>query len=78
MSDTLLVSTRKGLFWVRRQNGNWGIDRVDFPGDNVTLYPDRSSEWLSLRGARSWPFWRQTSSIRRSELAGNRDANLPA
>lgn len=37
MSDTLLVSTRKGLFWVRRQNGNWGIDRVDFPGDNVTL-----------------------------------------
>ena len=37
MSDTLLVSTRKGLLWVRRQNGNWGIDRVDFPGDNVTL-----------------------------------------
>ena len=37
MSDTLLVSTRKGLFTVRRRTAGWQIDRVDFLGDNVTL-----------------------------------------
>lgn len=37
MSDTLLVSTRKGLFWVTRQASGWNISRSDFLGDNVTL-----------------------------------------
>lgn len=37
MSDTVLVSTRKGLFWLRRKNGHWQIDGADFLGDNVTL-----------------------------------------
>ena len=37
MGDKLLVSTRKGLFWVQRTNSKWDIDRVDFLGDNVTL-----------------------------------------
>lgn len=37
MSDTLLVSTRKGLFTVSRGNGTWEIAGVDFLGDNVTL-----------------------------------------
>jgi photosystem II stability/assembly factor-like uncharacterized protein len=37
MSDTLLVSTRKGLFWVRRKGGTWDIASADFLGDNVTL-----------------------------------------
>ena len=37
MSDTLLVSTRKGLFTVARKAGGWDIDKVDFLGDNVTL-----------------------------------------
>ena len=37
MADTLLVSTRKGLFRVARNGGSWGIDAVDFLGDNVTL-----------------------------------------
>jgi hypothetical protein len=37
MSDTLLVSTRKGLFWVKRTRGVWRIEGVDFLGDNVTL-----------------------------------------
>ena len=37
MSDTLLVSTRKGLFWVKRKGGAWAIDHADFLGDNVTL-----------------------------------------
>lgn len=37
MSDTLLVSTRKGLFRVVRGPGGWDIDHVDFLGDNVTL-----------------------------------------
>lgn len=37
MSDKLLVSTRKGLFHVRRQAAGWQITDVDFLGDNVTL-----------------------------------------
>ncbi len=37
MSDTLLVSTRKGLFTVSRRAGQWEITAVDFLGDNVTL-----------------------------------------
>ena len=37
MSDTLLVSTRKGLFTVARKSAGWEITRVDFLGDNVTL-----------------------------------------
>jgi hypothetical protein len=37
MNDTILVSTRKGLFWVVRKNGSWNIERADFLGDNVSL-----------------------------------------
>jgi hypothetical protein len=37
MSDTLLVSTRKGLFTVTREASQWEIAGVDFLGDNVTL-----------------------------------------
>jgi hypothetical protein len=37
VSDRLLVSTRKGLFWINRKNRTWEIDRADFLGDNVTL-----------------------------------------
>ena len=37
MSDTLLVSTRKGLFTLSRGSNGWAIARTDFLGDNVTL-----------------------------------------
>ncbi len=37
MSDTLLVSTRKGLFTIERNNGTWRIGAADFLGDNVSL-----------------------------------------
>ncbi|MGE3642966.1 MAG: hypothetical protein AB7F96_03830 [Beijerinckiaceae bacterium] len=37
MSETLLVSTRKGLFTLERSGGSWNIASVDFLGDNVTL-----------------------------------------
>lgn len=37
MSDALLVSTRKGLFTVARNAGQWKIAGVEFLGDNVTL-----------------------------------------
>ena len=37
MSDTLLVSTRKGLFTVQRNGKGWDIANVDFLGDTVTL-----------------------------------------
>jgi hypothetical protein len=37
MSDRLLVSTRKGLFFVERDGGRWRIARHRFLGDNVTL-----------------------------------------
>lgn len=37
MNDTLLVSTRKGLFTVERDTSGWRIARGDFLGDNVSL-----------------------------------------
>ncbi len=37
MSDTILVSTRKGLFTVARKAVDWEIERVDFLGDNVSI-----------------------------------------
>jgi len=37
MSDTLLVSTRKGLFTLRRGAGGWGIADVAFLGDKLAL-----------------------------------------
>ncbi|HJW09582.1 MAG TPA: hypothetical protein VJ483_08115 [Holophagaceae bacterium] len=37
MSDTILVSTRKGLFTLARKGGAWSIDRVSFLGDNISL-----------------------------------------
>ena len=36
MSNQLLVSTRKGLFHLRREGG-WSIRKVHFLGDNVSL-----------------------------------------
>ena len=38
MSDTLLVSTRKGLFVVGQEaGGRWAIQGTSFLGDNVSL-----------------------------------------
>lgn len=37
MTDTLLISTRKGLFEVRRHRSGWVVQRESFVGDNVTL-----------------------------------------
>jgi hypothetical protein len=37
MSDTMLISTRKGLFTAARGASGWGVANVDFLGDNVTL-----------------------------------------
>lgn len=37
MTDTLIVSTRKGLFRVARRSGGWAVESVDFLGDNVSL-----------------------------------------
>ena len=37
MSDTLLVSTRKGLFTIARCQRQWNIAKAEFLGDNVTL-----------------------------------------
>ena len=37
MSDNLIVSTRKGLFNVRRNGNGWEIGDVDFLADNVTV-----------------------------------------
>ena len=37
MSDSILVSTRKGLFTIERTDGAWSIAAADFLGDNVTL-----------------------------------------
>ena len=37
MSNSILVSTRKGLFTVKRGRGGWSVSNGDFVGDNVTL-----------------------------------------
>jgi hypothetical protein len=37
MTDTLQVSTRKGLFTIENTGGRWDVANVDFLGDNVTL-----------------------------------------
>jgi len=37
MSDALLVSTRKGLFEVRRGSKGWSIARASFLGDSVSM-----------------------------------------
>jgi len=49
MSDTLLVSTRKGLFVLVRDGGVWGIEHVAFLGDNVTLalHDARDASWYA-------------------------------
>lgn len=49
MNDTLLVSTRKGLFMVIKRDGRWVIDGTAFLGDNVTLsFPDpRDGTWYA-------------------------------
>src|SRR5262245_42249641 len=42
MSDRLFVSTKKGLFQIDRSPGGWGVSRVSFLGQNVTLaLPDK-------------------------------------
>jgi len=50
MSDTLLVSTRKGLFVLARRNGAWHVDRHAFPGDNVALAlaDPRDGSWYAV------------------------------
>ena len=37
MSDRLMVATRKGLFFVRRMQGGWKVERVSFLGDNASV-----------------------------------------
>jgi hypothetical protein len=49
-SDTLLVSTRKGLFVLERGNGTWRIARHAFVGDNVALTATdaRDGSWYAV------------------------------
>ena len=49
MSDTLLVSTRKGLFTLERGNGAWQVARSSFLGDNVALamVDPRDGSWYA-------------------------------
>lgn len=50
MTDTLLVSTRKGLFTFRRtRTGGWEVADVAFLGDNVTLAfaDERDDTWYA-------------------------------
>jgi hypothetical protein len=50
MSDTLLVSTRKGLFVLARADGGWRIERRAFLGDNVALAlaDARDGSWYAV------------------------------
>ena len=50
MSDSILVSTRKGLFVLERRNGAWTIARREFLGDNVALSmcDPRDGNWYAV------------------------------
>ncbi|MBU6199058.1 MAG: exo-alpha-sialidase [Xanthomonadaceae bacterium] len=50
MSDTLLVSTRKGLFVLERRKDAWNIARHVFPGDNIALtaVDSRDGTWYAV------------------------------
>jgi len=52
MSDTLLVSTRKGLFEVRRHSSGWTVQRESFMGDAVSLalVDTRDGTWYAALG----------------------------
>jgi hypothetical protein len=49
MTDTLLVSTRKGLFTLDRLGTGWSVTRAEFLGDNVTLAlaDERDGTWYA-------------------------------
>ena len=49
MADTLLVSTRKGLFVIDRGRGDWQVRDVHFLGDKValTLADPRDGSWYA-------------------------------
>jgi hypothetical protein len=49
MSDTLLVSTRKGLFVLQRAGGEWRVASKHFLGDNVALSmcDPRNGDWYA-------------------------------
>ena len=51
MSDnTVLVSTRKGLFVVERATDSWNIAQHAFPGDNIALtsIDPRDGSWYAV------------------------------
>src|SRR6185503_17241581 len=50
MSNTLLVSTRKGLFVVERSHGEWNVARTHFLGDNIALtsIDARDGSWYAV------------------------------
>ncbi len=78
MTDTLQVSTRKGLFTVENAGGRWDVAKVDFLGDNVTLTLTDPRSGRSFRRPRSRPFRRQAASLDRERLGGDRRARLSA
>ena len=76
MSDTLLVSTRKGLFTVARDGKGWEIAGVDFLGDNVTLRAHRSRA-TALAMPRSTTVISASSCTARRRTAGRRSRRPP-
>ena len=50
MSDTILVSTRKGLFVLERERHDWRIARTAFLGDNIalSLADPRNGHWYAV------------------------------
>lgn len=50
MSNTLLISTRKGLFVLERNHGEWNIAQTAFLGDNIALtsVDPRDGAWYAV------------------------------
>jgi len=78
MSDTLLVSTRKGLFTVARKGSEWQIAGVDFLGDNVTLTLKDRRDGLRYAALDHGHFGVKLQSLDGQRLGGDRGAGLSA
>jgi hypothetical protein len=78
MNVTVLVSTRKGLFWVRGEERALGHRTGRLPGRQRHSHADRSPQRPPLRGARSRPFRRQTAPFDGNGVGRGRGPGIPA
>ena len=78
MSDRLVVSTRKGLFWVERSGGDWRVAASRLSRRQRHARAARPPQRQRLRRAQPRTFRRQAASPGKRPLDGDRRAGLSA